>query len=76
MCRSLILDSKSKQKLIFITKYISLSFLCFCHVDKVHKNEIMVDTEAVLVEIWDTCMVKYENISNLINLILVSWHFV
>lgn len=24
--------------------------------DKVHKHEILVDTEAVLVEIWDTCM--------------------
>jgi len=24
--------------------------------DKVHKYEILVDTEAVLVEIWDTCM--------------------
>jgi Ras-like protein family protein 11A len=26
--------------------------------DKVHKHEILVDTEAVLVEIWDTCMVS------------------
>lgn len=26
--------------------------------DKVHKHEIQVDTEAVLAEIWDTCMVN------------------
>lgn len=29
----------------------------FSSTDKVHKHEILVDTEAVLVEIWDTCMV-------------------
>lgn len=34
--------------------------------DKVHKHEILVDTEAVLVEIWDTCMVsKYLILLNL-----------
>lgn len=27
--------------------------------DKVHKHEILVDTEAVLVELWDTCMVIF-----------------
>lgn len=32
-------------------------FVCF--IDKVHKHEILVDTEAVLVELWDTCMVKF-----------------
>lgn len=33
--------------------------------DKVHKHEILVDTEAVLVEIWDTCMVSNNQNKNL-----------
>lgn len=41
--------------------------------DKVHKHEILVDTEAVLVEIWDTCMVSQYFIKSCKNF-TSTWH--